>query len=275
MLGNMKKDRKIRAVQAIKGKHQQGKKAYEMHSKIALEQIPIEDARKAESLQNIAQAVEKKRYRYKPSHWEILRGQIKYISSFYLGGQLSCLLVIILTIGYLQEQGADMLAFLGAGSVLSSYMGVFLILELSRSQSCGMMEIEQTCYLNIKQVWCMKMIVFGSLDILLLTSLVLGVVRNVNCGIFQTMVYLLLPFFVSNILQLLVFTIMRKGKRGYLQMSIAVLLSCISLIPLSYPGIYTVAYFGIWLFGLAVALAVLITEIVTIYGRLEEICEVF
>jgi len=182
-----------------------------IQKKIILEQIDIPEVRKAESLKRIAGAVEEKQYAYHPSWWEIFRGQIKYISAFCLGGQVLCLLALLLLFGYLQEEGADLQAYLGTASVLASYMGIFLMLELSRSRSFGVLEIEQTCYLNLKQIWCVKMLLFGCLDIVLLTVMILGVAGNTAWSLFQVMVYLLVPFVISNALQLWVFTRFPRG----------------------------------------------------------------
>ena len=85
------------------------------------------------------------------------------ISRFCLGGQLLCLFLTVVLLGYFQWVEEGMLTYLGTASVAASGMGIFLMIELSRSSAIGMMELEQSCYLNFKQVWCVKMILFGFL----------------------------------------------------------------------------------------------------------------
>ena len=109
------------------------------------------------------------------------------------------------------------------------------------------------------------MILFGCLDILLLTVMVAVVAKNTSCGLFRVLVYLLVPFVLSNAVQLLVFTMLR-GRRGeYLQAGAAAMCGMISLIPLSSPQWYARTYFGVWVFALAAAVLCLIREINLIY----------
>lgn len=242
----------------------------EKRTEIILEQIDIPEIKRKESLSRIAEAVKEKQYGYQPSWWEIFRGQIKYISGFCLDGQVLCLLVLLWLFGYLQDEGAELQIYLGTASVAASYMGIFLMLELSRSRSFGVLEIEQTCYLNLKQIWCVKMILFGCLDMVLLTVMILGVAGNTAWSMFRVMLYLLVPFVVSNALQLWVFTRFPRGKKEYLQMGTAVLVSAASLLPPNFPQWYTVAYLGVWILVFAAALGFLIKEIVWICQRLDE-----
>ncbi|MEH2943680.1 hypothetical protein VSQ32_12610 [Lachnospiraceae bacterium KK002] len=238
--------------------------------KFVLEHIQPDRRQKERILRQIAQAVEEKQELYCPSGWEIFCGQVKYISRFCLGGQLLCLFLIMVLFAYFQWKGENMLAYLGAASAAASCMSVFLILELNRSSTIGMLELEQSCYLNVKQVWCMKMILFGCLDILFFSIMIPGIAGTASCGMFQVMVYLLVPFVISSFMQLLVFTMLRGGKREYLQAGMAVGCGMASLLPLSAPEWYTMAYFGIWLLLLAAFGLSLAWEIRQLYHKLEE-----
>lgn len=238
--------------------------------KIILEEIPIDTGQKQRILRKIAEAAEEKRYAYCPSFWEIFHGQLKYISSFCLGGQIICFLLFLAVLGYFQSQGVGRTVYLGIGSASSSCIGVFLMMELSRSRDYGVAELEQACYLDLKQVWCIKMILFGSLDILTLTAMAFGIAGNTSLHMIRIIVYLLAPFVLSNALQLLVFTFLRSRKGEYLQMGAAAFASGMSLLPLDHPNWYTAPYFGIWVCVLAAALAFLAREIVQLYHNLEE-----
>lgn len=238
--------------------------------KFVLEEIKTDGQQKQKVLENIARTVEEKRYVYCPRRWEVFRGQLKYISGFCLGGQLLCLGLMMVLFGYFQWKGENMLTYLGAASVAASCAGVFLMLELNRSSSIGMMELEQTCYLNFKQVWCVKMIWFGCLDILMFTVMIFAIAGNTSCSLFRVMVYLLVPFVISNVLQLLVFTMLRSKRQDYLQAGAAIMSSLISLFPLSDPRWYTITYFGVWMLVLAAALLCLIWEIRLVCHKMEE-----
>lgn len=238
--------------------------------RFVLEEIQVKEEQKQRILQNIAAEAKQKHWQYTPSLWEIFKGQLKYISAFCLGGQAVCMLTVILLLGYFQERGGNTLTYLGVFSVAASYVGVFLLMELSRSRDYGTMELEQSCYLNLKQVWCIKMILFGCLDFVMFTVMILGIAGNTSCGAFRSMVYLLVPFVISNSVQLWVFTILRGGRREYLQMGTGILAGGVSLIPLSNPQWYSVEYFGIWVLALAGSLGFFAREARQIYHKLEE-----
>ncbi len=180
------------------------------------------------------------------------------------------LLFMVALFEYFWWKGESMLTFLGAASVASSSMGIFLMLELNRSNSIGLMELEQTCYLNFKQIWCVKMILFGCVDILTLTVLSAVVARSVSCGIFRAAVYLLAPFVVSNMVQLLVFSLLRGRGKEYLQAGAAIACGMASLVPLCNPSWYAAASFGIWVLVLVAATICLIGEMSLVYHKMEE-----
>ncbi|MCI8300018.1 MAG: hypothetical protein HFI69_06670 [Lachnospiraceae bacterium] len=233
---------------------------------ITLEEIQTEG--KAQVLAQLKEAVEAKNIRYHPTLLQTVLGQIKYLSLPALGGQITCLFLIFVLCSYLERRQAQLMMWLGTGSVLAACLGLFLMLELCRSSSFHMMELEQSCYLNVKQLWCVKMIIFGCLDLLILTALIAGVSKNVSCGMFPVMLYLLVPFVISSGLQFLVFTIFRRERREYLQMSAAVFISVVSLLPLSEPKLYTIACLGVWVLALIAGTILLTTEIVLMYRTL-------
>ena len=240
------------------------------HHKIRLEQVEIEEKERQKRLCRIAEAAEGMVSGYAPSWYGVFRGQLRYISGYCLGGQLLCMVLLVLLFAYFQRKGADMRVYLGAASVVSSFVGVFLMMELNRCKSFGMMELEQSCYLGLKQIWCVKMIVFGCLDILLLTVMVAGIAGRASLGVLQVMVYLLAPFVFSNVLQLFAFTLLRGQRNEYLQMGAAVLASMACGIPLLFPEMYKGAYFGFWVLALATAVVCLVKEILVICQKLEE-----
>lgn len=238
--------------------------------KIRLEQVKIEEKKKQEGLCRIAEAVEGMENMFVPSWYGIFRGQLRYISGYCLGGQLLCMALLALLAAYFQRENVDVRVWLGVASVVFSYVGVFLMLELGRCKSSGMMELEQSCYLGLKQIWCVKMIVFGCLDILLLAAMAVGIAGSASLGAFQVMVYLLVPFVLSNAVQLFAFTWLRGRGNEYLQMGAAVLAGMVCGIPLFYPEIYGAAYFGFWVAALAAAVVCLAREILVLCQKLEE-----
>lgn len=238
--------------------------------KLFLEEIQIDPVQKRKVLGKIAEAVEEKRYFYRPCALEVFCRQLKYISGFCIGGQAACVLLLLVLFWRCQMQGEEMLSYLGIGSAGAAYMGVFLMLELGRSRDCGMAELEQSCYLNVRQAWCVKMVCFGCLDTAALTAMVAVIAGNTPYGMLRALVYLLVPFVLSNGMQLLAFTMFRGQKKGYLQMAAAFAAGGVSLLPLQYPIWYRASYFGIWVCILAAAVLFLAKEIAGVCQKLEE-----
>jgi len=242
---------------------------------IHLEEIQLEKREKIQALEQIYDAVEAKNIRYQPSLLQIALGQIKYLSLSALGGQAVSLLVILAVCVCLENSGAKFMVWLAMGSVAASCVGVFLMMELCRSSSFHMIELEQSCYLNVKQLWCVKMLIFGCLDLLVLTILIAGVSRNVSCGMFPVILYLMAPFVVSSGLQFAVFTLFRRGRREYFQMGAAIGLCILSLLPINVPALYTAACLWIWGIALLLGTALLAVEIMILYRILcqgDELC---
>lgn len=152
-------------------------------------------------------------------------------------------------------------------SAFSAFSGIFLIQELSRSQSFGMAELEQTCYLSMKQVWCMKMILFGSMDILILSIMMGRIAVLCSRGIGAIGIYLLVPFVMANGGYLLVFSWLRGKEKGYIQTGLAAIVSILCALLSVQEEWYDIQYIGIWTVVLIVSSAVLAVEIFCIYGK--------
>lgn len=233
-----------------------------------LEQIEIDPEKKQQVLQQIRNAAEKKKTRYVPSWWNILYGQLKYTSKLCLTGQFGLLLMITLLLGYFQKQGAPLEDYLGLASAASAFSGIFLILELSRSENFGMAELEQTCYLNMKQIWSMKMVLFGAMDIVVL-SVLTGKIAAQFCGNTAVIgIYLLVPFVIANAGYLLIFSWIRGKEKLYVQSGLAAAVSILSGLLSVQKEWYDMRYIGIWAVILVVSAVVLAVEILRMYGRI-------
>lgn len=232
-----------------------------------LEPIAVEEEKKQQALQKIGRAVGQKKEKYVPSWWNILWGQVKFTSKYCLAGQFLMIVLITLLFEYFAKNGAELGEYLGTASAFSAFSGIFLIQELSRSQNFGMVELEQTCYLSMKQLWCMKMILFGSMDILILSIMMGRIAVQCSRGLGSIGIYLLVPFVMANVGYLLVFSWIRGNEKGYVQTGLAAAVSILSALLSGQKEWYDIQYIGIWTVVLIVSSAVLAVEILRIYGR--------
>lgn len=237
-------------------------------NKLKLEELQIDQKRKKESLSRIAILAEGKKEYYKPSFFEILKGQIRYSSPFCFIGQFICIALVLGLTEVLHQNNGEVQMYLAAISGTMAFMGIFLIMELSRCQSFHTAEIEQACFLNLKQVWCIKMVLFGALDMIGLTLILAVQPMGLPWELGSMMLYLLVPFVVSNALYLVLFSMVRGREKQYIQMAAAFLISGLAMLPVNFPILYTGAYLGIWMLVLVIFTSAMGAEIIYIRGEL-------
>ena len=119
--------------------------------------FPIDESRKREGLAEIRQQVMSKRVRFYPSFFQSIWNQMRYQpwSHWVLEGGL--LLLCMLFIFYLQGKNrADEHEMLAAASVFFVFAGNIVLSSTARLFSWHMAELEQTLYLNLKQMVCRR-----------------------------------------------------------------------------------------------------------------------
>lgn len=237
-----------------------------MHSK---EEIPIDKDRRSMAMKNIAQGIERKTVLYKPARLEILRIQLQYISRFYWLCQGIFVLCMAFVLYRMDRQTEDIRDYIVYASMGAALLGVMGIAELGRHAAYHMAEIEQTCYLNLKQIWILKMLIFGGIDMCVISALIYFVSVRTKYSLFALTMYLLVPFVVSNAGYLIIFSAGRSQGKKYIQITAAAVLTAAAMIPGSYPKAYTEGYLWVWILTLAVSLVVLAGEMVAIAGRME------
>ncbi len=169
------------------------------------------EAGRSQALVGIRQAVQEKTIYRHPSPRELLLVELRYISPGFwiLQGSLVALLAALLEKTALD--GGALPDYLRWISVLAAWMGVLGCSSLGRHFSRGMAELEQSCYFNLPQLWTIRMALSGAVDIL---ALVLGsgrIAERTNLPLAQVCVYVLVPFVLSNVAVLLLFTALRAG----------------------------------------------------------------
>ena len=246
-------------------------------NQIPMPEIPIDSERKAEALERIRREVKA----YRPplrQTWRtwarLLREQIAYLSPSYWAVQ-GIFAAMALVLCFLARRGLEAgnvswLDFVALGSVVAAGMGIGAITELSRSISCHMAELEQTCYFNLGQLWAMKMVVFGCGDLCVLAILSIGLPGQERVGAAALGLYFLVPFVLSNICYLFLLTAGRQPGGRWKQSVAAVFLAGLAVMPAAFPEAYSRAALPVWLAVLAGGLVLLAVEIRGMYRKLTE-----
>lgn len=173
-----------------------------------------ETAKKEATLAQIRCSALQKELLYRPGWMEIIKVQLLSVSvnDWLLQGLF--LLLLLLAEGVLAGRahiwGWKIFPVL---SVCTAFGAVGIVCELSRHVSCRMAELEQSCYLNLSQLWLMRVCCISGLDVLFVTGL--GMVRASRYGFgwFSFAVYVLTPFFLANAAMLSAFTMSRNNNK--------------------------------------------------------------
>lgn len=232
--------------------------------------LPIDQEKKEAALTRICQAVAEKEIRYRPSIWEMIRIQLQYVEVSCLIAQAVVIFLIILILHQMKMQQSGYQEYMMWFSIISSFIGIVGISELGKHISCHMTELEQSCYFNLQQMWGINMIMFGSFDIIVISFLSGIISRRTESEAIAVGVYMLVPFVLSNLCYLLLFTAVRSGGRRYVQLGAAVFMGILTSIPSVIPKAYKINYLWVWVLALSVGVILLIMELRTIFQKISK-----
>lgn len=84
----------------------------------------------------------------------------------------------------------------GAGVIAAIFI-ILMIPELWKNRSCGCMEIEEASYYSLRQIYAARMVLFGIVDVLLLTAFCAVVTLRMHVVFMSLLVQFLLPMLVT------------------------------------------------------------------------------
>lgn len=172
---------------------------------------PVADpVRKAAALQAIRLEAGRKKVIYRPSLPEIFRNELSLISVNYWYLQAVLLCVGIWLSGragslygpesLLTEAGISPEMFLlPVLSALLALTGITGFGELAKCFSCRMAELEQSCYLNLRQLMMVRMAITGAVNLLFLGCFIGISQGRLQAGLIRISLYLMTPY-VCNML---------------------------------------------------------------------------
>lgn len=116
-------------------------------------------------------------------------------------------------------------------SVLISLVGLAGIPELAKSFYSGMWELEESCRYNLRQLLVIRLVLLGMVDVFMLVCF-LALAGWQNNTSTEIIIYLMIPFNLSNSIYLLVFRYLR-GKCSLFFMAAVGLLQAFAMVFLS------------------------------------------
>lgn len=191
------------------------------------------------------------------NYWEFLWGQLRVIRKRWWIFQFLILLALWLSLPSLQS---DQLMQRAMGVVAALFV-ILIIPELWKNQTYQSMEIESTAYYSLKQIYAARMLLFGIVDIVLVSFFcgLASVAWNVTFS--QLVVQFILPMVVTSCI---CFGILcsKYPLSEVFAVTMCVLWSAVWILVILNEPIYASVAFPLWLAILGIALVFLI---VTIY----------
>lgn len=99
-------------------------------------------------------------------------------------------------------------------TVLVPLIGLVGVPELAKSFHCGMWELEESCFYNLREIVMMKMVIFGVVDGVLLLAMLWMAGRG-GMGFTESVAAILIPFNCSNAIYLELFRFFKRRCTGY------------------------------------------------------------
>lgn len=203
--------------------------------------------KKRNSLICIQDAIEAKKIHSVPSPSRLLGIQLQYISPLFWLIQGGLLLLLLLFLYKFTGQGAELADDLWWSSIMAAWMGVISQGLLGKHFSHGMAELEQSCYINLSQMWTIRMLLTTSVDIAVLTAFSGGIALRTDTFVGRIAVYLLTPFVLSNVCCLSVIGTLRGGRGRYALAVLAVVTALLAVAPSVFPEMYRAVHLWVWL----------------------------
>ncbi len=231
--------------------------------------FPLNETRKAQSLDLIRLEASRKRIRRCPAMWEQLFNQFRFHSRKYWILQSILLLAAMSLALALRRQTTDGIETLAVCSVFLVFAGNICLSHVADLFSWHMAELEQTLYLNLKQMVCIRMLEAGLANLIML-ALLLCITGGKNpAGPVASLLYMLVPFLWSDALYLHMLTSLRSSASSFRSLALGLLCGTLTLFPVLWENIYLPQYLIVWQILAAAGLFLLIAEIYRLLGRIE------
>lgn len=228
--------------------------------------VPDRGKREA-AMEEIASAIREKDMGYKPPLWELLWTELRYISLYFWIAQGVIAAAVYALIRITAAGSGGLPECLRWGSVAAALMGMLICGGLGKHFSSGMAELEQSCYLNLPQMWTMRMALTGSVDILLILLFSGEIARSTQAVYGQICVYLLVPFVLSNICCMLLVLYVRGCRGRYGQLVTALLSGSVAALPPTVPCAYELQYLWIWGLAMVSGIGILVWQMRLTYRK--------
>ena len=150
-------------------------------------------------------------------------------------------------------------------------LAFFQVAEMQRSFKYNMYEIEMACKINLKEIITARLISMTVINLLIMTLFVIIAGAKFQEGIHLLIVYLLVPFLVTNVLTMEISKLLKNKQNDVANISIALMINMFLFIShIRFPYIYESSSIFIWIIVLFISGFYLIKNIYQMYEKEDE-----
>lgn len=131
-------------------------------------------------------------------------------------------------------------------SAILPILSLIVIIEINKSSTYNMEEMELGCKYNLAKIILMRLIILATASFLILIICVLGVMKS-DFGLFRNIMYMSVPYLLSSYLNLLIISKYRSKETIYMCATLCGAVSLfVMLASVRYPFIYQNDFTYIW-----------------------------
>ena len=226
----------------------------------------IDENKKNKAIEKLKIEIANTDIEIKESYFQKIIKQIPFINKITLFTQTLLLIIGILIINYTSFENTRLLL-----SLVMPILAFFQITEMQRSFKYNMYEIEMACKVNLGEVITTRLIIMTIINLVIITLFAIITGVKFQTGINLIIVYLLVPFLVTNVVSIEVSKILKNKQNDVSNMSIVVIINMLLFIlNIRFPYIYESSSIFIWIVVLLTSGFYLIKNIYQIFEKEED-----
>lgn len=193
-----------------------------------------------------------------------IRKRVFIISTALMLGILVCL--------YCSNLFLDNLKTIWVISSALPFIALLSFVEISRSASYNMVELEKSCKYNLSDILLSKMCILGIFNFILFTLLILTIQDKTTYSIFRLILYVFAPFLLTCMLSLITLNFIKGKDSTYICGVISCFVSIINSITINlYKVAYEDRYVYLW-FIMCISFILVIIFLINIFiKKMEEL----
>lgn len=160
-------------------------------------------------------------------------------------------------------------AMISFACVSSAIFSTIAVVACGIADRHGMAELAGSCFFNHRQVCVLRMALSGMGGLVSMALLLCAVQPHMRRPVWQTGVYILVPYLVTGCVQFALAGISFSGRGQYALIAGGVLTAAAFAFVGVFQGVYEQAALGVWLFALAASAVVMPLELSVLFRKIE------